>query len=73
MHLTDTEADKKSENALNYGQIFGLSATTPTFYPRQTADSSDLIQMVSAVPTQVEMCDQRGLWAHIRGTCEYDS
>ena len=47
MNFADTEAEKKSENALDYSQIFGLSATTPTFYPRHTADSNDLIQMVS--------------------------
>ncbi|CAI5708715.1 unnamed protein product [Hyaloperonospora brassicae] len=52
MHRNDTEADKKSENALNYGQIFGLSATTPTFYPRQAADSSDLIQMLKSSLTK---------------------
>ncbi|KAL4160939.1 hypothetical protein PRNP1_001497 [Phytophthora ramorum] len=33
-------------NVLDYSQSFGLSANTPTFYPRQTTASTDLLQML---------------------------
>uniref|UniRef100_A0AAV1VCB0 Uncharacterized protein n=1 Tax=Peronospora matthiolae TaxID=2874970 RepID=A0AAV1VCB0_9STRA len=51
-NVADTGAVEKAENALDYSQIFGLSATTPTFYPRQTADSNDLIQMLKSSLTR---------------------
>ncbi|CAH0485124.1 unnamed protein product [Peronospora farinosa] len=48
--FTDTEAENESHDVLDNSQVFGLSATTPTFYPRQTTDTNELIQMVRWPP-----------------------
>ncbi|RAW23606.1 hypothetical protein PC110_g19965 [Phytophthora cactorum] len=44
---TSLTTENKSSFVLNHSQISGLSATTPTFYPRQTTETNDLIQLVS--------------------------
>ncbi|CAH0518185.1 unnamed protein product [Peronospora belbahrii] len=41
-----TETENKPQNMLDYRQVFGLSAMTPTFYPRQSTDTNELMQMV---------------------------
>jgi hypothetical protein len=33
-------------DVLDYSQIFGLSADTPKFYPRQSTDTNEFLQMV---------------------------
>ncbi|KAG7377168.1 hypothetical protein PHYPSEUDO_012055 [Phytophthora pseudosyringae] len=45
---TGSDLEIKPSNVLDYSQIFGLSASTPTFYPRQTTDTNDLIQLLKA-------------------------
>ncbi|CAI5742686.1 unnamed protein product [Peronospora destructor] len=59
---TGTEAENESQDALDNSQVFGLSATTPTFYPRQTTDTNEFIQMLKASLASKKVAPHMDWW-----------
>ncbi|KAG2779482.1 hypothetical protein PC129_g20661 [Phytophthora cactorum] len=59
---TSLTTENKSSFVLNHSQISGLSATTPTFYPRQTTETNDLIQLLKASLASKKIAPHMDWW-----------